>query len=285
MPSARPGSPTLDEVATEAANAWPGIGLDSATFIAYVRERAAEIPVGQLHAADLFLACACVAGVSEAWRELDRRHLARVPEYIARVDRSPGFADDVRQRLAIKLSGAYSGATPKLALYTGRGTLASWLRIAAIREAQRAKRGSKREGSPEQALHVAAPGDDPEVRLMKEKYATDFKRAFGEVLLTLSSDERNVLRLHYLDGLSIDEVGKVYRVSRATAARWLARARATIVERVRESLGAQFEARLSTTARVRGSAADPPSPASILAFVRSQLDISLRRHFTDDGST
>jgi RNA polymerase sigma-70 factor (ECF subfamily) len=272
---------TLDEAAREAAGAWPGIALDAATFAAYVREKAADVPVDELHVADLFLACACVRGDRRAWNELARRYLVRVPEYVARVDRSPAFADEIRQRLAVRLSGSDATGSAKIALYTGRGALAAWIRVAAIREAQHAKRGGRRQASPEEAMQVAAPGDDPEIRLVKKKYAADFRKAFEDVLRTLSSDERNVLKLHYLDGLTIDEVGKAYRVSRATAARWLASARENIVQRVRESLGARLDARLSDTARMKSSARNAPSPESMLAFVRSQLDLSLRRHFDD----
>lgn len=272
---------TLDEAARKAKSAWPTLDLDVATFVAYVREKAAEIPVEDLHLEDLFLACACIRGDRNAWRELDRRHLIRVPELIARVDRSPGFADEIRQRLAVRLAGSDGGAA-KLALYTGRGALAAWLRVAAIREATHAKRGVRREASPDAAMNVAAPDDDPEIRLIKKKYAADFRKAFEDVLRTLSSDQRNVLKLHYLDGLTIDEVGKAYRVSRATAARWLASARDDIVQRVRDSLAARLEGRLAPTMRRKPGAKSVPSPESMLAFVRSQLDLSLRRHFGGD---
>src|SRR3954469_5110678 len=159
-------------------------------------------------------------------------------------------------------------AAGKLSLYTGRGPLGAWLRVAAIREAQNGKRRGRRTVDANDVALVATH-HDLEVALLKQRYAKEFTEAFKAVLVTLSADERNVLRLHYLDGLTIEEVGKTYRVSRATAARWIASARDTIIERTQASLGDRL-----------GDSA--PHAASMLAFVKSQLDLSLVRHFESD---
>jgi RNA polymerase sigma-70 factor (ECF subfamily) len=259
---------------------WPHIDLAPETFAADIRARlTASDPDAGGHAAslapaqakDLYLACACLHGLESAWRELDRLYLAKVGDYIARVDRSPSFADEVRQRLAEKLSHGVDGGPPKLALYTGRGSLEGWLRIAAIREARNAKRGARWSDDPDD-VKLAAPGDDPEIQLLKRRFAKEFKEAFEEVLATLEPDDRSVLRLHYLDGLTVEEVGRAFRVSRATAARRIAAAKETIIAQVRERLATRL-------------GAGAPAPASMLAFVQSQLDWSLRRHFEPGDSS
>jgi RNA polymerase sigma-70 factor (ECF subfamily) len=262
----------LAEIVRAAREAWPRISLAEAVFAAHVDERLPREKadraraIERLHAADLFLACACSKGDREAWRELDRIHLSRIGEFVARIDRSPAFADDIRQRLAEKLLGSEDGGPGKLALYTGRGPLGAWIRVAAVREAQNARRGTKMSVDADD-VPLIAPDQDPEIQLFKKKYAREFKEAFQGVLATLSADERNVLRLHYLDGLTIEEVGTSYRVSRATAARWIADAKGKITARVEHSL----------RGRLGGKGA--PRAESILAFVKSQLDLSLRRHF------
>lgn len=264
----------LESVAREAAASWPKLEVAHDVFVEHVRARLpdtdADKALEKLNAADLFLACACLHGNSAAWRELDRAHLARVPEFIGRIDRAPAFADEIRQRLAEKLLHDDNGGPGKLGLYTGRGPLGAWIRVAAIREAQNAKRGGRMNVDADD-MTLASPDQDPEVQLLKRRYAAEFKEAFQGVLSSLSADERNVLRLHYLDGLTIEEVGKAYRVSRATAARWIADARDKIVERIQKSLGERLKG------KIRG--ADAPRAESMLAFVRSQLDMSLRRHF------
>jgi RNA polymerase sigma-70 factor, ECF subfamily len=258
----------LRRVAHEAAAAWPAVKLPLDVFMAHMRDRLDdgddELALSKIHAADLFLACACMHGDEGAWRELDRHHLQRVPAFVARIDASPAFADDVKQRLGEKLVKDADGPG-KLALYTGRGPFGAWLRVAAIREAQNGKRRGRRTVDANDVALVATE-HDPEVQLLKQRYAKEFTDAFKSVLVTLSADERNVLRLHYLDGLTIEEVGKTYRVSRATAARWIASARDTIIERTQAALGDRL-----------GDSA--PRPQSMLAFVKSQLDLSLARHF------
>ncbi len=259
----------LQNVAVEAAAVWPKVKLDRALFVAHLRDRLPEDDpakaLERLHGSDLYLACACLHGDRTAWRELDRTHLSRVNEFVARIDRSPSFADEIRQRLAEKLLHDADGGSAKLALYTGRGPLGAWLRVAAIREAQNAKRGGRPNVDADE-VPLAAPDQDPEIQLLKRRYAAEFKEAFQSVLVSLSPDERNVIRLHYLDGLTIEEVGKAYRVSRATAARWIADARGKIVERIQKTLGDRM-------------GKNSPRAESLLAFVQSQLDMSLRRHF------
>lgn len=145
-----------------------------------------------------------------------------------------------------------------------RGPLGAWLRIAAIRAARDIKRTVR---VTDDIADHAIPGDgkDIEVAFRKRQFASVFSEAFQAVLATLTTDERNVLRLHYLDGLTIEQVGRTYGVSRATAARWLQSARATIVERIRAALSDRVDP---------GSA----GPSSVLALVQSQLGMSLRRH-------
>jgi RNA polymerase sigma-70 factor, ECF subfamily len=259
----------LLSVVQAAAAAWPGVTLAPEVFLGHLRARLEDTDTAatleKIHTADLYLACACLHGDEQAWRELDKQHLARVPQFVGRIDGTPAFSDEVRQRLGEKLIRETDGPA-KLALYTGRGPFGAWLRVAAIREAQNLKRRGKKTVDAND-IALAATDHDPEMMLLKQRFAAEFSEAFKAVLVTLSSDERNVLRLHYLDGLTVEEVGKVYRVSRATAARWIASARDTIIERTQAALGDRL-----------GESA--PRAQSLLAFVKSQLDLSLRRHFT-----
>jgi RNA polymerase sigma-70 factor (ECF subfamily) len=71
--------------------------------------------------------------------------------------------------------------------------------------------------------------------------------------------ERALLRLHLVDGMSIDALGARYQVSRSTAARWLAAARDALRALTREEL----EARIG-----------PADLASMAGFVHSHLELS-----------
>ena len=92
---------------------------------------------------------------------------------------------------------------------------------------------------------------------------SELREAFVHTLEALGSDERNVLRLHYLDGLTLEEVGATYRVSRATAARWLAQAR--------EKILAETRSRLKQTLGVREDELD-----SLVGLAASRLSLSFR---------
>ena len=55
-------------------------------------------------------------------------------------------------------------------------------------------------------------------------------------MATLDQRQRNVLQMNLVQGLSIDEVGRVYAVHRATAARWVSAAREQLVSQTRTRL-------------------------------------------------
>ncbi len=270
---ARAAESVLRDLLDGASAAWPAIRFD---LVRFARELAATIEgpdvaaeLAKVHGADLFLARACVAGVPEAQRRLDELHLTRIAEWVGHVDRSPAFAADIRQEASRQLLVADGEAPPKLDAYSGRGALGAFVRVFATRLATKAKR-RKAEAPYVQpdADVLRAPDLDPEVALLKSRFAREFAEAFHATLAALEADERNVLRLHYLDGLSIEEVATTYRVSRATAARWLAKARARVVE--------ETQARLAE--RMGASA---PNAASLLAMVHSQLDMSIRGFFRE----
>jgi RNA polymerase sigma-70 factor (ECF subfamily) len=52
----------------------------------------------------------------------------------------------------------------------------------------------------------------------------------------LSVRDRGLLRLHFVQSCSIDTIGRMYGVHRATAARWIVRTRKLVASRVRRRL-------------------------------------------------
>jgi RNA polymerase sigma-70 factor (ECF subfamily) len=71
---------------------------------------------------------------------------------------------------------------------------------------------------------------------MRSLYAADFQSALRRALAALSPQARNVLRMHVVGRCNIDEIGVAYGVHRATAARWIERARGKIYDEVRREL-------------------------------------------------
>ena len=81
-------------------------------------------------------------------------------------------------------------------------------------------------------------------------------------LLALPPREKSLLKLSYLDGLSLDEIGALYRAHRTTVGRWLDAARQRILDDTRRGLGERL--------RLGEAEVD-----SLMALIRSQLDVTL----------
>jgi RNA polymerase sigma-70 factor (ECF subfamily) len=257
----------LEGVCAAARAAWPELAVPDDVFLAFL---AARTPAGdpltalaRLRAADLYLACACLEGQDAAVRALHARYFPRVHTALRRTGLAEAAAADLAQILLEDLLIG-RGRAPKLAGYAGRGDLQGWLCVTAIREARHQLRRDGRTpvvGDDDLAEHAAAP-DDHALQHLKQTYQAEFREAFRAALASLGERERNLLRYQLLDGLSIDEIGALHRVHRATAARWLVHARAQVFERTQ----AHLMQRLGVSGR---------ETESIIRLIRSQLDVSI----------
>ena len=86
----------------------------------------------------------------------------------------------------------------------------------------------------------------------------------------LSSEERNVLRMHHVHGLSLEETASACHIGRSTAARWLAQARERIMKETHRLLTAKLNL-------------DSRDVESMFRLVRSQLDVSLHRYLEENS--
>jgi RNA polymerase sigma-70 factor (ECF subfamily) len=216
------------------------------------------------HVDDVSLARACAVGDAAALETFEARYMSRVPDFVARLRVEPAFVDELKQVLRNKLFVASPPDRPKIAEYSGSGALERWFRIAAVNTALKLLRRGRTVDRDELArVTEGATAVDPELELVKRRYSKEFEAAFRDALAGLSTRQRNVLRLHFVDGLAIDAIGAVHRVHRATAARWLASAREDVLDRTRSAL----RSRLHLTAT---------EIDSLVAVVQSRLDVSLR---------
>jgi RNA polymerase sigma-70 factor, ECF subfamily len=266
--------PRLEEALLEALAAgraaWPDIALDGRDFVAHLTARLPDAPdpvaaVAALHAADLYLACACARGDTRALACFDEQFLAPVGRGWGGRHRLADVADEVRQGLRVRLLVSDGGGPPRIAGYTGRGPLAAWVRMAATRLGLDLRRRERPDARDEDELSIEAKGDDPELQYLKTRYAGELSEALQSTLAALSARTANVLRLHYQEGMTVDAIGTMYRVSGRTVQRWLAEARRTILTETRRLLSE----RLGLT----DSRLD-----SLIGLVRSRLDISLSQY-------
>jgi RNA polymerase sigma-70 factor (ECF subfamily) len=194
---------------------------------------------------------------------LEERYFSRVEVMLARMRLSPDVLGEAKQRLREKL---LVGAHPALAGYSGRGDLSSWIYAAATRTALNLLRDGKRELPADDELFLALPGveADPEVALLREQHASELRTAFAEAFAALSPRERLFIQQHYVDGLSTDEIGRLYKMHRVTVLRWISRALDRVVARTHRTLVDRLGLRRSEL-------------DSFIRVVRSQLDISIRQ--------
>lgn len=263
-------APDLGEVPSlwqRARRAFPGVDLEEAAFAAHLERTQAgppAAPIPDLHIEDLYLAAACVARVPGAARAFDERYRGVIRAGVAQANLPEAIRQEVTQVVFEKLLVGRDG-TPRLAEYRGRGSLAAWARVVAVREAlSRARRGQREIPTDDWLIDLVPDGEHPEVALLKQVYRREFKVAFEEALASLTSRQRNLLRYQLLERLSIDELGAVYGVHRATAARWLAATREALLGATRERLVGRL-----------GISDD--EFASVMRLIESRLDVSVHR--------
>ncbi|WP_375769430.1 sigma-70 family RNA polymerase sigma factor [Archangium gephyra] len=269
----------LAELLASARAAWPRVRLEDAVFLRHLAERLSspgpepERTLRALPAADLFLACACVHGDAAAQAALDAHFLPKVASAVARVHPGADAVSEVCQVLREKLLTSDSGQPPRLAGYLGQGPLAAWLRAAAVRTALNLRRSAQRQARAEEEALAEATlpgGTHPELELLRQRHRADFQAALAEALASLPSRERTVLRLHLVEGLSLERIGTAYRTHKSTVSRWLAHAREEVLAGTRSRLAERL--RLSSG-----------ELHSFLRDVPAQLDQSLSALLASTG--
>ena len=231
------GSPELtaflDEAFRAAQRRWPGVQLAPPAYAAHMGSIAPDEgdlveALKRVHSDDLFLACACAAGDQAALRAFEAEIMPRAAVAIARVDPSSQFIDDICGDLRVRLLVA-NDRPPEILRYLGRGPLAHWVQVVAMRLGKSNKRRKPKEIAMDlpQVMDTLL-ADDPEIAPFARQLREPFAEVFAEALQDLTHRERNILRLYLVDGVSAEAIGKMYRVHRATVARWITRARETV---------------------------------------------------------
>jgi RNA polymerase sigma-70 factor (ECF subfamily) len=221
----------------EGQRKWPRVALDFEVFAEHCAQLFASWgdDTRPSDVADVYLCCACAEAVPEALRAFESEGTAVARAAIARIDRDADFVQETLQELWDKL---LLGGEAKVRQYSGRGPLKAWVRVTATRIALDRKRARGRVAARQIELsdRLAGTEPSPEAFLTKARFGGAFQQALRDAVAALSTQERNVLRMHVAGHCSIDEIGRAYNVHRATAARWLDRSRTRIYETVRQEL-------------------------------------------------
>jgi RNA polymerase sigma-70 factor (ECF subfamily) len=269
-----------------AAARWAPVALDPEVFADHLGASGAPLAstfapawptpaqiLERLHGEDLYLACAVGHGIPGASELFVRHFLEPITSAVHSIDNDPALVDEVRQALHERLLLA-TGGPPRILQYGGRASLATWVGVAAQRQALGLLRA---EGARKRALDRASdeplpPDLDPELAYLKVRYRGAFKEALSLGIARLPPRERMLMRLHNVAGLTLQRIALMMMVDESTVSRWVQKARDSILEETQRELGRQLGIRV----------ADVPS---IARLVTSQLDISVTRLLSSESAT
>ncbi len=238
---------------------WPELTVPDEAFLAHLRGHE-----GAAHLEDLWFACACARGDVGALRRLEQEWLPRLVPALRALRGPVGFVDEVLQTLRQKLLVGSDGQG-RIGDYAGAGPLEAWLRAVAVRTALNARRDSVRDALPpasEVLLELPAHAQDPELQLLKLRFRPHFHRLLGEALALLPPRDRNVLRLHFVDGLSLSQISAGYQVDKSTVSRWISASRERLLAHIKDGLRAAL-------------ALEDGELEGLFALVKSGLSLSL----------
>lgn len=217
----------------QAALAAEGVKLDLDALVDGLKVRTEVAQrYERLQLQDLALAWACARGDSKAIAHFEDVYFTQAVRALKRMRLSQTLTDDVLGWMRFELFARPNG--PLISTYSGRGDLGSWVRSIAVHEGLKRAKRERREVTSEEAADLPIP--EAELAAMRGAYGAELTRALKEAFAALTTEQRNLLRQSFLDGLSIDALAGVLKVHRATVARRITAAREELVKGVKERL-------------------------------------------------
>ena len=270
---------SLTAFCNESRLKWPAIPLTSRAFVAHV---ARHIPsdvrpreaLSSIRGADLFLAAACLSGTAGAFEAFEQTCMKAIPRKLAQMNLSADAVLDLQQQLRTRLLVPSAESEPKIAGFAGRGPIEKWVQAAAVKMAlnwiKKSRRLAKVEVANEEKLlrGMVDWKDSPsglasqDKIYLASKYGELVQSALRAAFRAMEPEQRNLLRLHYIDGLPLDQIGTILKVHKATVSRRIAAIRDQILLTVRSELRRQLHSSESVV-------------DSLLAQLQSQLNLSL----------
>jgi RNA polymerase sigma factor (sigma-70 family) len=216
---------------------------DRAIALAGTAHRPAEEFVAHLRLDDLYLATACAAGDDRAWGECQRAHFAFIRDF-ARRFLPDAAARDLADQVIVDL-----WQRQKIARYSGRSTLRTWLGTVVANAAINAGRSTRA------FVSIDAGADDsrvvpPRAAVVADPARLESERALAsivaECVAALPADEKLLVQLYYEQSLTLDAMEVALGTSKATLSRRLtgirARLRAAVDATARRVLGTSADA-------------------------------------------
>ncbi len=209
----------------------------------------------KLQADDVCLIVACEEGNQKAWDDLVERFSTTVRSAARSASSNEDGAEDLAQSIWAELHGLRRRAdglpAGKLAYYSGRGSLAGWLRAVVAQLAIDQHRKQSRMVQTEEDAdfdRIIQQGHEqgdwtghdnvvnPEVETTQKFAGAQMQAALSRAIEQLAAEDRLLVKLYYFDGLRLKEAGSILGVHEATASRRLTRIHSDLRQNVERIL-------------------------------------------------
>lgn len=196
--------------------------------------------IDTLQADELCLIVACEAGDQNAWNDLVQRFSPAVRSAARAASSNEDAAEDLTQSIWAELHGLRTRAdgqpAGKLSYYSGRGSLAGWLRAVVAQLAVDEHRKQSRLVQTEEdtdldrlaqdsraggGLIETSASIDPEESVTNKVAGAEVQNALESAIKNLADEDRLLVKLYYFDDLRLREAGALLGVHEATASRRL----------------------------------------------------------------
>lgn len=260
---------SLGRLLAAAQTNWPNLDVDPVHFGAFVGQRLADADataerIEKLHAADLYLACACAAGHHVACEAFIRTYQGHVRAAVSRILDTDTERQLVVRQVCDELLVARDTKPAKISRYKGRGSLLAFVGVVATNTALNASKKRAPEVAVDDFNHLADLNPSPELAMLRERATEEFRISLETALSNLSDDKRLLIKLQTVEGMTVRQAARVYGRSPATTGRHLAQARASLTC----AIMADLRTRLDLT---------PSAAESLTRMVRRSVDLSVER--------
>ncbi|MGB7070551.1 MAG: sigma-70 family RNA polymerase sigma factor [Pyrinomonadaceae bacterium] len=212
--------------------------------------------IDEIRADDLCLIIACENNDEKAWEDLVGSFDSTVKSAARRLSKNDEDAEDLAGSIWAELYGLRQDTDgnkkSKLAYYSGRGSLAGWLRAVVSQLAVDQYRKQSKfvqieedrdfENLVENAsLNLSSDGvvsrsENPEELFIEGQTSGDVSAALKAAIAALEPEDRLIIKLYYFDELKLKDIARTFGYHEATASRKLVRVQSEIRKGVEVSL-------------------------------------------------
>jgi RNA polymerase sigma-70 factor (ECF subfamily) len=243
--------------------------------------------IDEIKADDLCLIIACERGNEKAWEDLVKSYDSTVKSAARKYAKNAEDAEDLAGSIWAELYGLKKDASgqlkTKLSYYSGRGSLAGWLRAVTnqlavdqfrkeskfvqIEENREFENLANESTGNSDNVKIVQASDNPEENFSRKQTEKDVADALKQAIAELEAEDKLILKLYYFDDLKLKDIGTTLGFHEATASRKLDRLQKEIRKSVEKNLQATHGWKQEEVKRC-------------LSDVASKLGISFERLFT-----